>query len=233
MGPTWYDSEPIASRHLGMEEDLSQSCRRDHYCAMCLEAFCSHCCYMEHIRYPCAVIPIVGVDAAGQLTFCRRYPALDGELIEDCIISCILQHNYAARLTRDAYCIRCRRTFSTGICYHHHRSCGRDSIIRRIEEHDGRHYIRCKGDEKWFAHVESILGDPVGEDYGDLMLLPLLRRKAGVCMQCGGPTPYPLWARCSPACAASHDQEVDRRRERRDARLAVRQLAKLHVNGSN
>lgn len=149
-----------------MEEDLSRTCRRDSYCMGCWRAFCSHCCYEDHCAWRCSVIP-VGVDDAGQRqpTFCKRYPP-DGDPIKDYLVNLILEQDFAARFARDAYCIRCGCAFSTGICQRHHRDCGRDRIVRRIEERDGRHYIRCRGDEKWLAHVERILGDPVvGEDY--------------------------------------------------------------------
>uniref|UniRef100_K3YY71 Uncharacterized protein n=1 Tax=Setaria italica TaxID=4555 RepID=K3YY71_SETIT len=140
MEPTGADdSEPIASRRLGMEDDLTRTCRRDRYCGMCLQAFCSHCCHEEHWRWPCAVIP-VGVDDAGQPTFCKRYPAPDGDPIKGYLINFILEHDYAARLAR-----------RQGRLLH--------------QERNGRRYVRCRGDEKcWLAHVERILGDPVGED---------------------------------------------------------------------
>lgn len=89
-------------------------------------------------------------------------------------------------------------------------------------------HVRCRGDEG------RALGDPVDDDGGDLMLVPLLRRDPPcTCVQCGGPVPHPVWFRCSPPCAARHDEELARRRERRDALRAARQLAKLQIDGSN
>ena len=65
-----------------------------------------------------------------------------------------------------------------------------------------------------------MLGDPVvGEDYDDLMLLPLLRREPDTCVQCRAARCRPdlLWPLCTPSRAASHDRELTRCRERRDA----------------
>lgn len=212
------------------EEDLSEACRRDCFCAMCMIAFCSHCCRCHHHMKlaGCNCVLYVDTDAAGRPVFPKRYP--NGELIEDFMLERLVAQDYVTTLNMDAYCTKCTHAFCTGICSHHHQYCGRDAIVRRIEEHGGRHYVRCKGDEKWFAELETVLGDPVGEDYGDLMLLPLLRRRQGACAQCGGPVPRPVWSRCSPACAAKHDQEVAQRRERRGARRAARQMGR-HVDG--
>lgn len=92
-------------------------------------------------------------------------------------------------------------------------------------------HVRCRGDEGWFAWLERILGGPGDDDGGDLMLVPLLRRDPPcTCVQCGGPVPHPVWFRCSPPCAARHDEELARRR---DALRAARQLAKLQIDGSN
>ena len=47
----------------------------------------------------------------------------------------------------------------------------------------------------------SMLSDPVvGEDYGDLRPSLSLRREPDTRVQCGGPVPTPVWARCSLAC---------------------------------
>jgi len=88
---------------------------------------------------------------ASQIAFCTRYPATDGEPTEGHLIinptassSTITGHATPQALTRDAYCINCRRALQhghgrTGICDHHHLTCGRDLIVRppprRIEEH--------------------------------------------------------------------------------------------------
>ncbi|CAN6233869.1 unnamed protein product [Urochloa humidicola] len=223
--PVWYDHpQPAATTRLSVE-DLSQTCRRNCYSALG-RAFCSHCCHGHYTRWWVSCTIPVHVDAAGQPTFPKHYSS--GNPVEDDVIGGIAAEDYVTPFARDAYCTRCTRAFSTGLCFHHHQNCGRDSIVHRIEEHGGRHYVRCRGDEKWLADLDILLGDPVaGEDYGDLMLLPLLTRKPGVCVQCAGPVPNPFWWRCSPACAESHDQEVARRRERRDEA----KHAKLHVVG--
>jgi hypothetical protein len=95
---------------------------------------------LNHLAIP------VHVDAAGQRTFPKHYP--NGKPFEDRVVKGIVAEDYATHFQRDAYCTRCMRAFSTGLCFHHHRDCGRDAIVRRIEEHDGRHYVRCRGDEK-------------------------------------------------------------------------------------
>nr|TKW41033.1 hypothetical protein SEVIR_1G287200v2 [Setaria viridis] len=230
MESIWKDQPQRTANMRLAVEDLSQTCRRDRYYPLCIAAFCNHCCRGHHDTrwWDDLAIP-VHVDAAGQPTFPKHFP--NGNPIEDWIVKRMVEEHYATPFKRDAYCTRCMRAFSTGLCFHHQQYCGRDFIVRRIEEHDGRHYVRCRGDEKWFADLENMLGDPVGEDYGELMLLPLLTRKPGICVQCAGPVPNPFWWRCSRACAASHDQEVARRRERREARRAALQIANLHVDG--
>ncbi|KAL6633733.1 hypothetical protein ACP70R_026404 [Stipagrostis hirtigluma subsp. patula] len=222
------DVGPLVKRRLEVE-DLSQTCRRDRYCLMCLEAFCSHCCHWHHYNPAFHGAIPVGVDAAGEPTFTKHYPG-SGDPIQDYILDDIAGEDYATPLARDAYCLRCMIAFCSDVCHHHHRDCGVGYILR-IEERGGRHCVRCRGDEVWFADLESILGDPVADDDdGELMLLPLLRREPGTCAQCGGRVPRPLCSRCSPACAASHDLELAQRRERRDAWRAARRLAKLHID---
>nr|TKW41034.1 LOW QUALITY PROTEIN: hypothetical protein SEVIR_1G287300v2 [Setaria viridis] len=184
---------------------------------MCTQAFYSRCCYWHHDILVPTPSSVSVWRPPGRPTFPKHYP--NGQPIEDDIVKHIVAHDFATSADRDAYCVNCVCAFSTGICNHHHQRCGRDSIVRRIEEHDGRHYTS--------AARATRSGDPVGEDCGELMLQPLLRRKKGTCVQCGGPVPHPLWSRCSPTCAADHDREVAQRRKGRDARRTARQMDKL------
>ncbi|OEL35044.1 hypothetical protein BAE44_0003943 [Dichanthelium oligosanthes] len=213
-------------------EDLSETCRLDRYCAMCVRAFCSHCCAGHHSSPGCHDVIPVGRDAAGQPCFPTHYPG-STRPIPDFIADRMGTADYVTPLARDAYCLNCMAAFCSSACHHHHRDCGRDLILR-VEERGGRPCVPCRGDEEWLAFLESVVGDPVGEDDGSgMMLLPLLWRKPGACFQCGGPVPRPLWSCCSPVCATSHNREVTLRRERRDARRAAHLLAKLHIDGPN
>ena len=53
-------------------EDLSQTCRRDRFCQLCVRAFCSHCCPHHHRGPSHAVIP-VDIDAAGPPVFSTTF----------------------------------------------------------------------------------------------------------------------------------------------------------------
>lgn len=142
----------------------------------------------------------------------------------------IAKEDYVTPLPRDAFCVQCQTAFCTGVCPHHHARCGPDAIVR-IEERDGQHCVRCTGSELWFPYMESILGDPVGDDeQGEHLLLPVLRRTPGTCVQCGGQVSNSLSSHCSAPCAANHHREVVQRRERREARRAARELAKLQID---
>jgi hypothetical protein len=82
--------------------------------------------------------------------------------------------------------------------------------------------------------MESILGDPVGEDvdwHGRYqLLLPVIRRTPGRCVQCGGQVQLGFKQHCSETCATAHRREVALRRERREARSAARELARLQIH---
>jgi hypothetical protein len=120
----------------------------------------------------------------------------------------------------------CERIFCAGDCPHHHDVCGRHAVLR-IEEHGGRHCVRCTGSEPWFPHMESILGDPVAEGVDDngqrQLLLPVLRRAPGTCAQCGADVNWDLKRYCSEYCAAAHRRDVALRRERREGKSAAQE----------
>ncbi|CAM0880829.1 unnamed protein product [Alopecurus aequalis] len=208
-------------------EDLSQTCRRDRFCQHCARAFCSHCCGSHHHSHGLshAVIP-VDIDAAGRPVFSPAFEFVD---LRDGAIAAAAA-DYATRLPRDSYCMFCERIFCAGACPHHHDVCGPHAVLR-IEEHGGRQCVRCTGSEPWFPHVESILGDPVGEgvdEYGQRqLLLPVLRRAPGTC---GAEVHWDLKQHCSEPCAAAHRREVALRRERREARSNGRELAELQIH---
>jgi hypothetical protein len=111
--------------------------------------------------------------------------------------------------------------------------CGPGAVLR-IEQRDGRYCVRCTDSEPWFPYMEGILGDPVGEDvdrHGKYqLLLPVIRRAPGRCVQCGGQVQLGFKQHCSEICATAHRQEVALRRERREARSAARELAKLQLH---
>jgi hypothetical protein len=128
----------------------------------------------------------------------------------------------------------CKKIFCSGACPHHgHDMCGPGAVLR-IEERHGKYCVRCTGSEPWFPYMESILGVPVGEhvdQHGKYqLLLPVLRRAPGSCAQCGGQVQLDFKQHCSETCATAHRREVAMRRERRDARSAARELAKLQVH---
>ncbi|KAM3329655.1 hypothetical protein ACQJBY_026598 [Aegilops geniculata] len=216
-------------------EDLSRTCRRDRFCQLCARAFCSHCCGYHHSGPFHSVIP-VDVDAAGRPVFSTTFEFGDSEQslrLRDAVVGTIAAEDYATPLPRDSYCMACRRIFCAGACSHHHDLCGPDAVLH-IREHGGAYCVRCTGSEPWFPHMESILGDPLGEDRDEhgrcQLLLPVLRRAPGKCAQCGAQVQWDSKEHCSEPCAAAHQQEVDRRRERREARRAARELAKLQIH---
>jgi hypothetical protein len=209
-------------------EDLSQTCRRDRFCQVCVRAFCSHCCGSHHSHaLSHAVIP-VDVDAAGRPVFSTAFEFGDSSRQRDHAVATIAAEDYATRLPRDSYCMFCERIFCAGACPHHHDVCGPHAVLR-IEEHGGAYCVRCTGSEPWFPHMESILGDPVGEGvdgHGQrLLLLPVLRRAPGTCAQCGADVDWDLKRHCSEHCAAAHRRGIALRRERREGRGAARELA--------
>ncbi|CAN6309025.1 unnamed protein product [Urochloa humidicola] len=227
------DLGPLVEEELEVA-DLSRSCRRDSYCTPCARAFCSHCCGRHHAIGFHDVIRIP-LDAAGRPVIPTHYDgpgsAQEQIIIPDFIADRMAAADYTTPLAVDAYCFDCMAAFCSSSCSHHHR---RGCVILRIEERGGRHYVRCSGDEEWFADLERILGDPVDGGDGETMLVPLLRRNPPCsCLQCGGPVPHPVWFRCSPSCAELHNRELARRRERRHDMRAARQLAKLQIDGSN
>ncbi|CAN6286592.1 unnamed protein product [Urochloa humidicola] len=215
--------------------DLSRSCRRDSYCTPCARAFCSHCCGRHHVTGFHDVIRIPLDAATGRPVIPTHYdePAGLAEepiTIPDFIADPMAAADYTTPLAVDAYCLDCTAAFCSSSCGHHRRG---GCATLRVEERGGRHYVRCGGDEGWFADLERILGDPVDGGDGETMLVPLLRRNPPFsCLQCGGPVPHPVWFRCSPSCAERHKQELARRRQRRDAMRAARQMAKLQIDGS-
>jgi hypothetical protein len=79
--------------------------------------------------------------------------------------------------------------------------------------------------------MESILDDPVGEDVDSHgrypLLLPVMRRAPGRCVQCGGHVQLDFKHHCSETCATAHLRKVALRRE---ARSATRELARLQLN---
>ncbi|KQK03608.1 hypothetical protein BRADI_2g08856v3 [Brachypodium distachyon] len=168
--------------------DLSQTCRRERFCIDCSHAFCPHCCWTHHSPSSHLVIRVdADTDAAsnggrGCLVFPTHYS--DGQRMyprryQDIIVS----KDYATRLPRDAFCLRCRAAFSAASCPdHHRRRHGPDlpDAVLRIEERGGRHCVRCTGSEWWFPYVEMILDHPLEEDGdGEHQLLPVLTAKPG------------------------------------------------------
>jgi hypothetical protein len=62
------------------------------------------------------------------------------------------------------------------------------------------------------------------------LLLPVMRRAPGRCVQCGGHVQLDFKHHCSQTCAIAHRQKVALQRERREARSAARELARLQLN---
>ncbi|KAM0845749.1 hypothetical protein ACQ4PT_056154 [Festuca glaucescens] len=214
-------------------EDLSQTCRRDRYCQLCFRAFCSHCC-SHHTRVPSHSVIPVDIDAGGKLVFSTTWEfgnSPESSRLRHDVISAIAAEDYATRLPRDLYCMICKKIFCSGACLHHgHEGPG---PVLCIVERDGRYCVRCTGSEPWFPYIVSILGDRVGEhvdQHGKYqLLLPVIRRAPGSCVQSGGQIQLDFKQHCSETCATAHRREVALRRARRDARSAARELANLQV----
>ncbi|KAF7029200.1 hypothetical protein CFC21_041005 [Triticum aestivum] len=206
-------------------EELSQTCRRDSFCLDCFHAFCSHCCGSHHHRGPFHTA--ISVDVAGRPVF---QPG-DSQWMPDEVVRAIAAEDYDTPLPRDSYCTGCKKIFCAAACPHHSNGTCLAGVVLRIEEHGGAHCVRCTGFEPWFRRVEGYLGDPVGEEEDELLLLPVLRRAPGTCAQC-----HAHWAgwhyeqHCSLPCINAWRQEVLMRRERREARRAARDLANLQIH---
>uniref|UniRef100_A0A0D9UYP8 Uncharacterized protein n=1 Tax=Leersia perrieri TaxID=77586 RepID=A0A0D9UYP8_9ORYZ len=239
-----FPAAPLQAAHFNLAkhklelEGLSQTCRRDSFCFMCVHAFYSHCCHMHHglPLYYHVVIPISVDTSTGKPIVPERSPGCcpDKPSLEF-VTNLVNKEYYSTNLPRDAYYMKCCTTFPIAMCHHHEYKCGKDAILR-IVERNGRHCIHCTDNEPWFSYLESILGDPVAVEEDDrdemVMVLPVLRRSdLSVCVLCGDQLLDPRrGSLCSLPCDETYIQEVAQRKVRRDAARATQRLAKLHLD---
>uniref|UniRef100_A0A0D3ELH9 Uncharacterized protein n=1 Tax=Oryza barthii TaxID=65489 RepID=A0A0D3ELH9_9ORYZ len=148
--------------------DLSLTCRRDSFCALCFHAYCHHCCDRHHHSHSHpGSSALCGADHAFPVTPDGR-PDLPGggaQLLGELgpvglLMDLVANNDYVTRHPRDSFCLRCGEAFSAAICSHHHFDCCPAAVVR-IEGEAAARGVRCTGYEWWFPYLESILGDPL------------------------------------------------------------------------
>ncbi|CAO2174184.1 unnamed protein product [Urochloa humidicola] len=215
----------LARSKLIQEDLFSETCRKNSFCLSCNHAFCSHCCFYHHVHsWGTKMMVKIDLDAGGQPLIPTR--TNEGYKIMQCMVEEMAAEDFTSRLPRDAFCLHCGKSFCAAVCSHHEHSAeGLPDAVIRIEEHGGRHCVRCAGTEWWTSHLDVVLGDPVhvGEDDQDRYyeLLPVLRTKPGTCMHCGVALQWHHGTHCSSLCHQAWRRENDERRRRREARHAL------------